>query len=65
MKANEHNNLIELAEFWESIADRLDNQPVNMTANTHRLFANELRARLAKMSVEVSWFQRLKNIFGV
>lgn len=35
---------MKLALKWEAIADKLDKAPVEMTANTHRLFANELKA---------------------
>lgn len=44
------NDYLELARRWERIADQLDKRPVEMTANTHRLFAKELRAVIAKNS---------------
>lgn len=34
--------LEDLSQRWKTIAERLENKPVAMTANTHRLFANEL-----------------------
>jgi hypothetical protein len=41
------NPYLELARRWERIADQLDKRSVEMTACTHRLFANELRAVIA------------------
>lgn len=41
--------LEKLIEKWRDIADKLDNKPVTMTANTHRLFANELESVIKKM----------------
>ena len=60
MDSKDYDRLVRLAEFWESIADRLDNQPVVMTANSHRLFANNLRAVLAQIPRETLW-ERLKT----
>jgi hypothetical protein len=39
------NPYLELARKWEAIANKMDKDGVTqMTANTHRLFANELKA---------------------
>lgn len=35
-----------LVKKWRDIADKLDNRPSVMTANVHRLFANELKTAL-------------------
>ena len=56
----ERNDYMELVRRWERIADKLDNAPVAMTANTHRLFANELRAVIANNSkAGFSWNGRM------
>lgn len=64
MNSKEYERLIRLAEFWESIADRLDNQPVVMTANSHRLFANNLRSVLAEIPREEpkSLWQKIRGL---
>jgi hypothetical protein len=65
MNKTEHEALKKLAERWVKIADRLENQPVTMTANTHRLFANELLAVLSRIGVDTPWYRRvLNNIMG-
>ena len=61
MHQKDYNRLDKLAENWISIADRLENQPVVMTANTHRLFANELRVVLSRIKVDTPWYRRLFN----
>jgi len=64
MNSKEYERLIRLAEFWESIADRLDNQPVVMTANSHRLFANNLRSVLAEIPREEpkTFWQKIRGL---
>lgn len=52
MKSVEFEKLNNLVKYWISIAERLENDPVKMTANTHRLFANELSAVLSRMQVD-------------
>ncbi len=64
MNSKEYDRLIRLAEFWESIADRLDNQPVVMTANSHRLFANNLRSVLAEIPRETLWQKLQRKLRG-
>lgn len=50
MRPRDKEALNKLVEKWRDIADRLDNAPTVMTANTHRLFANELDAVMVKLS---------------
>ncbi len=59
MEKSELARLHKLIERWESAAERLENQSVVMTANTHRLFANELKATLARMPKTETWLQKL------
>jgi hypothetical protein len=59
MKQKELDRLKKVGENWRKIADRLDNQPVVMTANSHRLFSNELDAVLSRMSVDTPWYRRI------
>lgn len=68
MKIEEYEAIAKVAERWKVIADRLDNQSVVMTANTHRLFANELMAELSKVDVEQTlkkhWVFRIATIIS-
>jgi hemerythrin-like domain-containing protein len=64
MLHHEHVRLMKLIKNWEEAADRLENKPVNMTANTHRLFANELRAVLKRHVVVETRWQRFKSLFS-
>lgn len=48
MKKSEYNVLMKLVDFWEAIAERIENQPVDMTANTHRQVADKLKELLDK-----------------
>lgn len=49
MDDNDRKKLDDLAKKWDDIADKLDNTKTVMTANVHRLFANELKAVLTKI----------------
>lgn len=63
MKKSEYNVLMKLVDFWEAIAERIEDQPVDMTANTHRQVADELRMVLMHMEPKPTLLSRIRGLF--